>query len=55
MKKSVVYKWDERNGIVDQDGVCVLQLLLGPASIKFRRYAGQLLVEALNNAKLREE
>ena len=43
------YKWDKTDGILDNTGKQVLQIVASNCSKKFRNIAGELLVDCLNS------
>lgn len=48
-------KWSNRDGVIEECGVQVLQLVRTHCSEKFRRMAGKNLVNVLNNIKRGQE
>lgn len=47
------YKFDKKDGLVDETGKQILQLLASNCSAKFRVTAGKLLAEKLNTIERR--
>ena len=43
-----IYKWNDRDGLIDESGKVIIQFLIVGCSRKFRRMAGKELAEKLN-------